>query len=205
MAPSRSSLSREQRVFINCPFDVEYAATFDALILTALSCGFEACSAIESDDVSIPRMQRIFAGLKSAKYSLHDLSRCRGEGEERLARFNMPLELGMAMALAMEDLAEDHSWAVLVPEGHVYLAFVSDLSGFDLLRYDGRPESVVSRTMRWLSTRPDAQALDSTPDDVVAALPAFREQKRALEKKWHGELPWGRLLELAVRCVPRRR
>lgn len=36
--------------------------------------------------------------IRGSKYSVHDLSRCRGEGDENLARFNMPLELGMAMA-----------------------------------------------------------------------------------------------------------
>jgi hypothetical protein len=33
-----------------------------------------------------------------SKYSIHDLSRCTGEGAENFARLNMPLEPGIAMA-----------------------------------------------------------------------------------------------------------
>jgi hypothetical protein len=43
-------------------------------------------------------MDRITQAISDSKYSIHDLSRCRGEGDKNLARFNMPLELGVAMA-----------------------------------------------------------------------------------------------------------
>ncbi len=43
-------------------------------------------------------MARIVRALANSKYLIHDLSRCTGEGIENVARFNMPLELGMAMA-----------------------------------------------------------------------------------------------------------
>ena len=43
-------------------------------------------------------MDRITRAILSSKYSIHDLCRCRGEGDANLARFNMPLELGVSMA-----------------------------------------------------------------------------------------------------------
>ena len=52
-----------------------------------------------------------------SQYSIHDLSRYRGQGDANLARFNMPLELGFAMARRFMDEAS-HDWLVLVPEGH---------------------------------------------------------------------------------------
>ncbi len=196
--PSSADLpARAQRVFINCPFDQEYQSTFDAIIFTIVCCGFTPCSALESETVADVRIDRILDGLTSAKYSLHDLSRYRGEGDESLARFNMPLELGAALAL--RHLSErEYDWAALVPEGHLYARFVSDLAGYDLLRYDGSPDAVVPKVMRWLISREDAIAADVTPVDVLTALPQFRQRKEKLEEAWAGEPPWGHLLAAAV-------
>src|ERR1700722_10780419 len=119
------ALDRSKSVFINCPFDGEYSALFDAIVFAAVCCGFVPRSALESGTVSEPRMARIIGAVSGCKYSIHDLSRCTGEGSENYARFNMPLELGMAMALRFMDPASEHDWLVLVPQGHAYLRFVS--------------------------------------------------------------------------------
>lgn len=203
MRSPRAGRARRQwpdpsKVFINCPFDEDYAPTFDAIFFSTVCCGFIPCSAFESESVARLRIERIFEGLAGAKYSLHDLCRCHGEGADSLARFNMPLELGIAMALNLQSAGEGHDWAVLVPEGHSHGRFISDLAGHDLLRYDGRPESAIPRVMRWLTSRPDARPNAATPEDVIAALPGFQDRRRKLNDAWHGELPWGRLLEGAI-------
>jgi hypothetical protein len=185
-----------KRVFINCPYDPDYEPTFDAIVFATVCCGFIPCSALESDTVADVRIDRILRGLAGAKYSIHDLSRCRGEGDERLARFNMPLELGAAMALRHQS-ATEYDWAVLVPEGHLYARFVSDLAGFDPLRYDGTSRSVVPKVMRWLTTRPDAIPTPATPRHVLDLMPDFQRRKAELAADWEGELPWGRMLKLA--------
>ena len=185
------------------PFDEDYAPTFDALVFATVCCGFIPCSALESGTVARPRMDRILDGLAGARYSLHDLSRCRGEGDERLARFNMPLELGIAMALRHQSAGRNHDWAVLVPEGHLYARFVSDLAGYDPLRYDGRAESTIPRVMGWLTTRPDAVALTVTPRDVRNVLPDFYRHRRGLEEAWEGEVPWDRRIEGALSVARR--
>lgn len=121
-------LDPARSVFINCPFDVEYAASFDAILFATACCGFMPRCALETGSVSEPRLDRITTALFNSKYSIHDLSRCTGEGIENLARFNMPLELGMAMARRLMDNAS-HDWGVLVPHGHtrleVYFRYVS--------------------------------------------------------------------------------
>ena len=75
-------------------------------------------SAIESGTVAEPRLARVTRALFSFRYSIHDLSRATGEGSEDLARFNMPLELGMAMARRFKN-PEEHDWLLLVPKGHI--------------------------------------------------------------------------------------
>lgn len=146
------------------------------------------------------------SALFSSKYSIHDLSRCTGEGDERLARFNMPLELGMAMAFRYLETMEErkHDWLVLVPRGYRHVRFVSDLTAFDLGAHDGTVATVVPKVMSWLATRDD-QIRTPTPAQVLDALPAFAAKLGTLEHDW-GEresVPWGRVLEVAGENVPR--
>lgn len=186
-------------VFINCPYDAEYQATFDAIVFCAVCCGFIPRSALETRTVADARMERIVQAIFASKYSIHDLSRCRGEGSEMLARFNMPLELGIAMARRFMDgkKRDRHDWLVLVPDGHQYAKFVSDLAGFDPMRYDGTTEAVVPKVMSWLATRPET-IRTPTPYDVLAALPRFQAEKERRLDLWRGELPWADLLIAAI-------
>jgi hypothetical protein len=199
----RLALDPDRSVFINCPFDAEYGPTFDAIVFSVACCGFIPRSALETGDVAVPRMERIVRAIYSSYYSIHDLSRCRGEGDERLARFNMPLELGMAMARRFGPGGKTkHDWFALVPEGHLYAGFISDLAGFDPGRYDGRPESVVAPVVSWLATRPtNKQALE--PAKVLAAVPGFAERKERLQTDWGGRAPWADVVVAALDTAPR--
>jgi hypothetical protein len=186
-------------VFINCPYDEEFQPTFDAIVFATVCCGFMPRSALESGTVAESRMERITQAIFSSKYSIHDLSRCKGEGSESLARFNMPLELGIAMARRYMTTAKSkrHDWLLLVPEGHVYLKVVSDLAGFDPMRYDGGTESVIPKVISWLATRPDA-VRTPTPKVVLAELPKFQMEKDRLQKEWQGNVPWADLVLSAL-------
>jgi hypothetical protein len=147
--------------------------------------------------VSEPRVERIVRALANSKYSIHDLSRCTGEGIENIARFNMPLELGMAMARRLLDPATEHDWLVLVPKGHPYARFISDLAAYDPVAHDGSIPSVVIAIMSWLATRPDA-IQTATPREVLALLPTFHSRKQALKEAWGGLPPWADILVLAI-------
>lgn len=186
-------------VFINCPFDKDFESAFDAIVFSAVCCGFTPRSALETGNVAESRMERIVKAIFSSKYSIHDLSRCRGEGSEQLARFNMPLELGIAMARRFMTTRKSlkHDWLILVPEGHQYLNFVSDLAGFDPLQYEGTTDSIVPKVVSWLATRPDAVSVH-TPKVVLDALPQFQNEKSRLWKEWHGNVPWADLVLAAM-------
>ena len=187
-------------VFINCPFDPEYEPLRDALLLAVVSCGFTPRSALESGIASLARMERIFQALYSSHYSIHDLSRCRGEGDEVLARFNMPLELGIAMSRRYKgEQANPHDWLVLVPSTAPYARFVSDLAGYDLPPYDGTELSLIQQVLAWLMVLPDALP-GVNPLQVQARLGAFREEKVRLKAQW-GQIPWKLLVEAAVKAV----
>jgi hypothetical protein len=191
-------------VFINCPFDPAFEPLFQAIIFAVVACDFMPRSALESGTVAEPRMDRITRALFSSQYSIHDLSRCRGEGDEQLARFNMPLELGIAMArrYLTRDTPQQHDWLLLVPEGHVYVKVISDLAGFDPMKYDGTVPNIVQRVVSWLATRPHTPRTP-TPKDVLNALPAFQAEFAQLKQNWGSEPPWPYVVEAARKTAPR--
>jgi len=191
------ALDRSKSVFINCPFDRDYSALFDAIVFASVCCGFVPRSALESGTVSEPRLARIVRALSSCRHSIHDLSRCTGEGSDNFARFNMPLELGMAMALRFMDPASEHDWLVLVPQGHAYHRFVSDLAAYDPLTHNGSIRSVVVAVMSWLATRKDAIP-PVTPREVLELLPSFQSRRRELDAAWGGYPPWADVVMAAI-------
>ena len=199
LGQGRLEFDRNESVFINCPFDNDFQDIFDALIFATICCGFLPRCATESGSTAIPRIDRIMNGITSSKYSIHDLSRCTGEGEANLARFNMPLELGMAM-LEKHHLAgtdDDHDWCILVPDDHSYLRFISDLAGYDPAQHNGEVHSVVPAVMSWLATRPDA-VQTPTPKAVLDVLPQFQQKRQELREAWGGQEPWPDVLIAAI-------
>jgi hypothetical protein len=191
------ALDPSRSVFINCPFDTEYAPIFDAIVFATVYCGFMPRSALETGTVAEPRLARITRAIFSSRYSIHDLSRCTGEGDENFARFNMPLELGIAMACRFIGPAPQHDWLVLVPRGHAYLRFVSDLAAYDPATHDGSIESVTVAVMAWLATREEAVP-PVTPKEVLAKLPEFQEKRRDLAVLWHQYPPWADVVLAAI-------
>jgi len=190
------ALDPSKSVFINCPFDTEYAPIFDAIVFATVCCGFMPRSALESGDVSEPRLARITRAIFNSRYSIHDRSRCTGEGDENFARFNMPLELGMAMARRFSGPEPHHDWLVLVPKGHAYLRFVSDLAAYDPSTHDGSVESVTVAVIAWLATREEAVP-PITPNEVLAALPESKK-KLELATAWRQEPPWPDIVLAAI-------
>ncbi|MCC6364903.1 MAG: hypothetical protein IT165_15400 [Bryobacterales bacterium] len=191
------SFDPSKSVFINCPFDAEYAPLFDAIVFATVCCGFMPRCALESGTVSEPRLARILRALFSSKYSIHDLSRCTGEGSDNTARFNMPLELGMAMARRFMEPDNEHDWLVMVPNGHTYARFISDLAAFDPATHDGSVPGVVVAVMSWLATRKDAIP-PVTPKEVLKLLPAFHESRQSLAGAWGGFPPWADVIMVAI-------
>lgn len=151
-------------------------------------------------------MARITRALFESKYSIHDLTRCTGAGNANLARFNMPLELGVAMARRYLEKRKDrrHDWLVLVPAGHPYQAFVSDLAGFDPAVYDGSVKGIVAAALGWLVTREGAgHTLD--PPRVLAAFSQFQNEVERLRHSWGPTPPWAELVLTAQRLGRRLR
>lgn len=200
-----SEIDPARCVFINCPFDRRYTRLFDAIIFTVVSCGFNPRCTLEYETVSVQRMEKITEAIFSSKYSIHDLSRCKGEGAERYARFNMPLELGIAIAHRhmTRDKSERHDWFALVPKGHIYMKFVSDLAGYDLETHDNSEKEVVRCVVKWLKKRSNGM-LRVNPKDVLDALKPFKVALKELRGMWGPMPPWDEILSAAEEKAPKR-
>ncbi len=191
------------RVFVNCSFDASFREQLHAIVFTCVHAGFFPVRADSGGQTGRPRLERIFSALDSCRYSIHDLTFCRGEGDENLARFNMPLELGMAMALrARPGDAPVHEYLILVPaEQHLYKRYVSDLGGLDPQTHDGSAKRIVAEVLAWLLTAAEAPA-DLSPSEVIEKLPAFETGLEALRQEWQeGSMPWPRVVKLAARVA----
>ncbi len=195
--------ARRRSVFINCPYDKGFSDARATIIFAVVCCGLLPRSADDLGLVGVPRMTRILGAMRDSLYSIHDLSRCRGEGDFNLARFNMPLELGVAMAngYATTGAENDHQWLALAPDKHPYHQFASDLAGYDLKRHDGSPTVVCTRVMPWLQTLEHAETAPALPD-VLTALPEFLAAYRQLNLEWLDEPDWIKVWQKAVDAVP---
>jgi hypothetical protein len=194
----------EKCVFINCPFDPGYQDLMLAMVYSVVAHGFLPRSARETEGDAEPRFSRILATIAGSKYSIHDLSRSTGEGGDNLARFNMPLELGMAAAFRFEreGTSRPHRWLALVPDGYGYQRFISDLAGFDPARHDSSVPSIIREVSAWLRT------LDDVPDPVPSALqiyesfPSYRGQLVDLKAAALDKQTWADVLLAASKTVP---
>jgi hypothetical protein len=75
----------------------------------------------------------------------------------------------------------------MVPTGHPYGRFISDLAGFDPVTHNGSDRGLVVAVMTWLATRVDSAGTLS-PQQVLKGLPEFRRELRRLRKTW-GQSP----------------
>ncbi len=71
---------------------------FEAIVFALFDCGREPSCALEIDDASEVRIDKVFSIIADCKFGIHDISRTEATQPSGLPRFNMPLELGMFLA-----------------------------------------------------------------------------------------------------------
>jgi len=144
----------EDSVFLNVPFDKKYARLFNALVFAVHDCGFTARSALEVDDSGQARVAKILDIIEQSKFGIHDISRAGIDRQTRLARFNMPLELGFFLGAKRYGTARDRQKRCLIldRERYRYRNFCSDIAGQDIRAHNDEPREAVRAVRDWLST-----------------------------------------------------
>jgi hypothetical protein len=132
-------------VFINCPFDADYQPLFRAVIFAVRDCGFLPRSALEWNDRSEARIDKLRRIIKDSAFGVHDISRTESDAATGLPRFNMPLELGIFLGAKYygDDGQRQKACVIFDRERYRYQAFCSDLAGYDIRPHSGVEKEVI--------------------------------------------------------------
>src|SRR6266478_2897546 len=129
------------KVFLNLPYDPKFENLFLSYI-----CAIHAFGMVPRVTLEIPggtrRLDRIFVLIQSCEYSVHDLSRVQlDRAKPKTPRFNMPFELGLAVAWEMMGSGR-HMWFVMEAVNYRLAKSLSDLNGTDPYIHGGTVEGV---------------------------------------------------------------
>lgn len=155
----------QRNVFINCPFDDSYKPLFQAIIFTVQACGFKARCAQEEDNTADIRIQKIIRIIDACHYGIHDISKADLDQNTQLARFNMPLELGIFMGAHHFAPAKHYNrnkkFMVMDSEPFRYQKFISDINGQDIKAHDLKEERIIQHVRDFLATSSRTQLAGS--------------------------------------------
>lgn len=142
----------ENQVFINCPLDPEYRPLFEAMVFAIHHCGFVARAAVETDDGSQVRIDKIATTIAACRLGIHDISRTELDPVSRLPRFNMPLELGMFLGAKRYGNPRQRRKLCLIldRERYRYQQFCSDIAGQDIRAHGDDPAEAIRVLRDWL-------------------------------------------------------
>jgi hypothetical protein len=129
-------------VFLNIPYDPQFERLYLAYIVGLTILGF-----VPRATLGIPsgtrRLERIFDLIQRCRFSIHDLSRVQLDRKApSTPRFNMPFELGIAVAWAAQNPSR-HTWFTCEEDQYRPLKSISDLNGTDFHIHDGTVEGVM--------------------------------------------------------------
>ena len=172
---ARKAVQQPGQVFVNCPFDADYAGMFEAIIFTVFDCGFVPRCAKEISDSSEVRINKIQRIVEECKFGIHDLSRTE-LNENGLPRINMPLELGLFLGAKRfgSGLLKDKVCLVLDLERFRFQQFISDIAGQDIEAHHGDVQQFIKVVRKWLN---DASKRKSLPGgrEIAYRYAEFRE------------------------------
>lgn len=182
---------RRTSVFVNCPFDPAFRPLLDRIVFTIRFCGFSVRSALEVQDSGEPRLAKIMRLIETSRLSIHDVSRVELDWDSGLPRFNMPIELGIALGAKHlgRSALRDHQLLVLDSERFRYQTFASDLAGVDIAAHGSDPETIIGEVRSFLASQsaghlPGRGAIVETFGMFEGALPDIA----AAERQQVGEL-----------------
>ncbi|HET9268795.1 MAG TPA: hypothetical protein VFO31_11555 [Vicinamibacterales bacterium] len=171
------ALNIRDNAFLNIPYDRRYENLYLAFIAGLSAFGLSPRATVELSG-SQRRLDRIIHLLRSCRFSFHDLSRVTlDRTPPATPRFNMPFELGLAIAFSEDS---KHEWFVFEARPHRLTKSLSDLNGTDPHIHSGSPSGVLCAMANALvrrRDRPSAQQLNEVYEDVCRAA---REIRRSL-------------------------
>lgn len=158
-------------IFVNCPFDEAYRPLFDAVVFAITACGYRVASALQVADSGELRLEKLYRLIATAAHSIHDISRVEIDGTSGLPRFNMPIELGIALGHGRYARRRPKPRLLILDrERYRYQVFASDLAGLDIAEHGDTPEQAIGCVRDFLAT--DVPGLP-TADRIVGTYRSF--------------------------------
>jgi hypothetical protein len=146
-------LLTSRSVFVNCPFNDHYRAKlFPAILFSILDCGFAPVCALDRDNSSDSRLEKILELLSQCQLSVHDLSQVELDPAHGLPHFNMAFELGLFFGNRARE--PRRSCLILDSDAWRYRAYLSDLSGRDIKAHSNRPDLLIQHIRNYLNVSP---------------------------------------------------
>lgn len=151
-------------VFVNCPFDEDYAPVLRAILFCLIRLGLTPRIASERSDSGEPRVEKILELIACSRYSIHDLSRCQAKQAGEHYRLNMPFELGIDFGCRRFGAEEfmEKAFLILEEESFRYQAAISDLAGCDIEAHGGSHEVAVRKLRNWIMQQDDFEQVGAT-------------------------------------------
>jgi hypothetical protein len=152
MAQLADGATNPNDVFINCRFDTDWNAQFEALVFAVISAGFRVRCAREIEDATGTRLDKLYQIIGECRFGIHDLSCVELDAVNKLPRFNMPLELGFFLAAKRYggDGQKDKRCIIFDAEPYRYQMFISDLSGLDFTPHNDDIETMITAVRNFL-------------------------------------------------------
>lgn len=151
---AQSPASYLDNVFINCPFDAGYHPMFEAIIFAIQDCGFYPRCAREENDSGNIRILKIMKIIDDCRYGIHDISKADMDAATGLARFNMPLELGLFLGAQkfapIKHYNREKRTLVMDTDPYRYQQFISDLAGQDISSHHNSVTAVITNVRDFL-------------------------------------------------------
>jgi len=171
---TRASSSRPLAVFLNLPYDSKFQSLFLAYIAGVTAFGLSPRATLEIPG-GMRRLDRIFQIISECRYSVHDLSRVQLDRvSPTTPRFNMPFELGLAVA--HERSGKEHAWFVFEQMPWRIMKSLSDLNGTDVHIHGGRIDGVFRELCNALAReerQPTVGQMWTIYREVRSAVPAI--------------------------------
>lgn len=164
-------------VFINCPFDGLYEPLLHSIIFTVYACGFIPRSALEEDDRSDIRLEKIARLIEQCRFGIHDISKTEVDAVSSLPRFNMPFELGLFWGAKRYGIGKNKNKVALAFERqhYSYQNYFLDINGVDSKAHNNDPEICVKAIRNWLSTNAKNKPVPSA-NNLLKYLHKFRSE-----------------------------
>jgi hypothetical protein len=170
-------------VFVNCPFDAEYAPLLEAALFCLVYFGFSPRLANERIEAGENRLDKIVGMIRRSKFSIHDLSRCKAKESTEFFRMNMPFEFGIDVGLRRSGASHLAGKKFLVFEEKQYdlKRALSDIAGQDAEFHNGDYASVIKKVRAFF--RVEAGLNVPGPSKLISDYATF--QGWMTEKKIH--------------------